>query len=169
MIEVNGWKIYFYSVFNEQFQELIESSVKFKERDTPKQYKERFKPKLLKALQRAIKESIPNDLFSKDFELKGDLSNYRRVKWVGIFDRYRLFFRVDVEQDSIVILWLGYPRNEGGKNDCYRVFGKMVENGDFPADCKSRRVEMKLEENFPFRVRVPSTSEAIKRIFDKAF
>jgi hypothetical protein len=27
---------------------------------------------------------------------------------------------------------------------------------------------MKSEENFPFWVRVPSTSEAIKRIFDKA-
>ncbi len=134
MIEVNGWKIYFHSVFNKQFQELIESSVKFKEKDTPKQYKERFKPKLLKALQRAIKEYIPNDPFSKDFELRGDLSDYRRVKWVGIFDRYRLFFRVDVEQNSIVILWLGYPRNEGGKNDCYRVFGKMVEKGDFPSD-----------------------------------
>ncbi|MFN8746868.1 MAG: type II toxin-antitoxin system YhaV family toxin, partial [Pseudanabaena sp.] len=95
MIEVNGWKIYFHSVFNKQFQELIENSVKFKEKDTPKQYKDRFKPKLLKALQRAIKESIPNDPFSKDFELRGDLSDYRRVKWVGIFDRYRLFFRVD--------------------------------------------------------------------------
>jgi len=34
----------------------------------------------------------------------------------------------------IVILWLGYPRNEGGKNDCYSFFGKMVEKGDFPSD-----------------------------------
>ena len=90
MIEVNGWKIYFHSVFNEQFQELIESSVKFKERDTPKQYKERFKPKLLKALQREIKESIPNDPFSKDFELRGDLSDYRRVKWVSIGQQFSL-------------------------------------------------------------------------------
>jgi toxin YhaV len=81
---------------------------------------------LLKALQRAIKESIPNDPFSKDFELRGDLSNYRRVKWVGIFDRYRLFFRVDVEENSIVVLWLGYPRNEGGKNDCYSFFGRWL-------------------------------------------
>jgi toxin YhaV len=97
---------------------------------------------LLKAVQRAIKESIPNDPFSKDFELKGDLSDYRRVKWAGIFDRYRLFFRVDLEENSIVILWLGYPRNEGGKNDCYRVFGKMVEKGDFPSD-----VEQLIEES----------------------
>jgi toxin YhaV len=83
--------------FNKQFQELIESSIKFKEKDTPKQYKKHFKPKLLKALQRVVKESIPNDPFSKDFELRGDLSEYRRVKWIGIFDRYRLFFRIDVE------------------------------------------------------------------------
>ncbi|WP_141211873.1 type II toxin-antitoxin system YhaV family toxin [Pseudanabaena sp. SR411] len=34
----------------------------------------------------------------------------------------------------IVIVWLGYLRNEGGKNDCYRVFWKMVEKVDFPSD-----------------------------------
>jgi toxin YhaV len=134
LIEVNGWKIYFHNIFNKQIQELIESSIKFKEKDTPKQYKERFKPKLLKVLQRAIKESIPNDPFIKDFELRNELSDYKRVKWTGIFERYRLFFRVEIEQKLIVILWLGYPRNEGGKNDCYKVFEKMVRRGDFPSD-----------------------------------
>lgn len=31
-----------------------------------------------------------------------------------------------------MILWLGYPRKEGDKNDCYAVFQKMVLNGTFP-------------------------------------
>ncbi len=134
MIEVNGWKIYFHKIFNKQLQELVTSSIKFKEKDTPKQYKERFKPKLLKAIQRAIEESIPHDPLSKDFELRGNLSDYQRVKWIGICDRYRLFFKADTANQSIVILWLGYPRNEGGKNDCYRVFGEMVDKGDFPSN-----------------------------------
>ncbi len=47
-----------------------------------------------------------------------------------------------MDGESIVILWLGYPRNEGGKNDCYRVFGKIVEKGDFPSD-----VEKLIEES----------------------
>ena len=33
-----------------------------------------------------------------------------------------------------MILWLEYPRNEGGKNDCYSFFWKVVEKGDFPSD-----------------------------------
>ena len=31
-----------------------------------------------------------------------------------------------------MILWLGFPRKEGAKNDCYQVFTKMVERGTFP-------------------------------------
>lgn len=141
MIEINGWKIYFHKIFNKQLQELVVSSIKFKEKDTPKQYRERFKPKLLKALQKAIEESIPNDPFSKDFELRGNLSDYQRVKLTGICDRYRLFFKVDADKKLIIILWLGYPRNEGGKNDCYRVFGKMVDKGDFPLNIEQLIVE----------------------------
>ncbi|MCY7331061.1 MAG: type II toxin-antitoxin system YhaV family toxin [Pseudanabaena sp. CAN_BIN31] len=141
MIEINGWKIYFHKIFNKQLQELVAGSIKFKEKDTPKQYRERFKPKLLKALQKAIEESIPNDPFSKDFELRGNLSDYQRVKLTGICDRYRLFFKVDADKKLIIILWLGYPRNEGGKNDCYRVFGKMVDKGDFPLNIEQLIVE----------------------------
>ncbi|MGI2902721.1 type II toxin-antitoxin system YhaV family toxin [Tolypothrix sp. VBCCA 56010] len=32
----------------------------------------------------------------------------------------------------IAILWLEFPRKEGAKDDCYRVFTKMVEAGRFP-------------------------------------
>jgi toxin YhaV len=36
------------------------------------------------------------------------------------------------EQNAIFILWLGYPRKAGDKNDCYAAFGRMVNRGDFP-------------------------------------
>ena len=36
------------------------------------------------------------------------------------------------EYKAIFVLWLGYPRKQGDKNDCYKVFTKMVERGDFP-------------------------------------
>jgi toxin YhaV len=29
------------------------------------------------------------------------------------------------------VLWLGFPRKEDDKNDCYEVFSRMVHNGDF--------------------------------------
>jgi toxin YhaV len=43
-----------------------------------------------------------------------------------------LFFRAFDEQKTIIILWLGFPRKEGDKKDCYRVFSKLVANGEFP-------------------------------------
>jgi toxin YhaV len=64
---------------------------------------------------------------------------------MGLPERYRLFFRVfdTPELKAIVILWLGFPRKEGVKNNCYAVFTKMVTRGKFPdsldellADCE---------------------------------
>lgn len=68
------------------------------------------------------------------FALTGTLKRYGRVKKMGLPERYRLFFRAfDTEQlKVIVILWLGFPRKEGAKNDCYQVFIKMVERRTFP-------------------------------------
>jgi toxin YhaV len=67
--------------------------------------------------------------------LTGALKKYGRMKKMGLPGRYRLFFRVfdTSELKAIVILWLGYPRKEGDRNDCYTVFTKMVERGDFPS------------------------------------
>ena len=55
---------------------------------------------------------------------------------MGLPGRYRLFFRVfdTSELKAIVILWLGYPRQEGDQNDCYEVFTKMVNRGEFPEE-----------------------------------
>ncbi|MCA2719773.1 MAG: type II toxin-antitoxin system YhaV family toxin [Microcystis sp. M169S2] len=36
------------------------------------------------------------------------------------------------EYKAIFVLWLGYPRKQGDKNDCYKAFTKMVERGNFP-------------------------------------
>jgi toxin YhaV len=53
---------------------------------------------------------------------------------MGLPERYRLFFRVfdTPELKAIVILWLGFPRKEGAKDDCYDVFTKMVTRRTFP-------------------------------------
>ncbi len=51
---------------------------------------------------------------------------------MGLPERYRLFFRAFKKQKIIIILWLGFPRKEGDKKDCYQVFTKKVENGEFP-------------------------------------
>lgn len=45
--------------------------------------------------------------------------------------------RVFKEVNIIIILWLGFPRKEGDKKDCYLIFSKMVRNGNFPENMKS--------------------------------
>lgn len=86
------------------------------------------------AIAIGIEEKIPSDPFAAHFALTGALKRYSRMKKMGLAGRYRLFFRVfdTTEMKAIVILWLGYPRKEGDKNDCYEVFTKMVNQGDFP-------------------------------------
>jgi toxin YhaV len=45
-------------------------------------------------------------------------------KKMGLPQRYRLFFRAFADQRIIIILWLGFPRKEGDRRDCYQVFFK---------------------------------------------
>jgi len=33
-----------------------------------------------------------------------------------------------------MILWLGYPRRDGDRNDCYAVFTRLVQRGGLPED-----------------------------------
>ena len=90
--------------------------------------------KLFAAITVAIETKIPNDPIASYFALTEALKRYGRVKIMGLPQRYRLFFRAfDTQQlKAIVILWLGFPRKEEAKNDCYQVFTKMFEGGNFP-------------------------------------
>jgi toxin YhaV len=54
------------------------------------------------------------------------LQKYGRLKKMGLPNRMRLFFRAFKEKKVIIILWLGFPRKEGDKKDCYQVFSKKV-------------------------------------------
>lgn len=90
--------------------------------------------KLFTAINRAIQTKIPADTFVSHFALTGVLKRYGRVKKMGLPERYHLFFRAfnTPQMKAIIILWLGFLRKEGAKDDCYQVFTKMVERGTFP-------------------------------------
>lgn len=132
---INGWRIYFLKrLFGKQRRDLREEVRRLKARLLTEEYVRHPTVKLYAAIMQAIKENIPADPLASGFALTGTLRRYGRVKKMGIPNRYRLFFRAfqSTEQKSIFILWLGYPRREGDKKDCYVVFQKMVERGDFP-------------------------------------
>ncbi|WP_299406132.1 type II toxin-antitoxin system YhaV family toxin [Acaryochloris sp. IP29b_bin.148] len=141
---INGWKIYFLKrLFGQQRRELQAEVKRLKATLSPEDYVRHPTVKLYAAIMRAIKEKIPMDPFAVSFALTGPLKKFGRVKKMGIPNRYRLFFRAfRVKQSqSIFVLWLGYPRKEGAKNDCYKVFQKMVERGDFPTSLDELMLE----------------------------
>ncbi|HEY9800267.1 MAG TPA: type II toxin-antitoxin system YhaV family toxin [Leptolyngbyaceae cyanobacterium] len=131
----NGWEIYFHpQLFATQYQELLERVSRLQGQLPEAEYKTHATVKLFAAITTAIESKIPLDPFASHFALTGALKRYGRVKKMGLPERYRLFFRaLETEKlKVIVILWLGFPRKEGAKDDCYQVFTKMIERGTFP-------------------------------------
>lgn len=131
----NGWRIYFIKrLFGKQRRDLQAKVRQLKQTLPVADYYSHATVKLYTAIMVAIKEKIPEDPFASQFVLQGLLKKYGRVKKMGLPDRYRLFFRALQTPDhkAIFILWLGYPRKAGDKNDCCQAFTKMVEKGEFP-------------------------------------
>jgi toxin YhaV len=131
----NDWEIYFHpQLFGTQYQELFDRVSELRKKLPESEFKTHATVKLFAAITIAIETKIPSDPFASHFALTGALRRYGRVKKMGLPERYRLFFRAfdTPELKSIVILWLGFPRKEGAKNDCYQVFTKMVARGTFP-------------------------------------
>lgn len=136
-LTAQGWEIYFHpELFDLQYQELLARVQTLKNNLNPDDYKTHATVKLFMAVTIGIEEKIASEPFAAHFALTGTLKRYSRIKKMGLPGRYRLFFRVfdTPEMQAIVILWLGYPRKEGDKNDCYKVFTQMVNRGDFPED-----------------------------------
>ena len=100
--------------------------------------------KLLAAVMEGIKERIAADPYASRFALTGPLRRYGRLKGLGLPDRYRLFFR-PFEAESrrlLLILWLGFPRKDGDRNDCYAVFTRLVQRGELPENWESLQREL---------------------------
>jgi toxin YhaV len=61
-------------------------------------------------------------------------------------ERYRLFFRAFADQKVIILLWLGFPRKEGDRQDCYQVFARMLANAKLPESYESLLAECDLNK-----------------------
>ncbi len=147
LLDCNGWKIFFYPLFYQQWVELLNLVRVLKTKLSKEEFIKHPDVNLLKALDTVIKEKIPQDPFASYFVLQKPLHKYGRLKKMGLPERYRLFFRAFKEQKIIIILWLGFPRKEGDKNDCYNVFTKKVNNGEFPESIDELLAECELENS----------------------
>jgi toxin YhaV len=142
----HGWQIAFQpQLFARQYAELKAEVRRLKQELEPAAFAQHPQVKLLAAVMECIKERIASDPYASRIALSGPLRRYGRLKGLGLPDRYRLFFR-PFEADGqrlLLILWLGFPRKECDRNDCYAAFSRMVRRGDFPEDWGSlqRQIE----------------------------
>lgn len=142
----HGWEIAFQpQLFAAQYDELKAEVRRLKLELDAQSFGQHPRVKLLAAVMAGIKEQIALDPYASRFALSGPLRRYGRLKGLGLPDRYRLFFRpFEAEgRKLLLILWLGFPRKDGDRKDCYAVFQQMVQRGDLPPDWESLEVEIK--------------------------
>ncbi|MBD2205140.1 type II toxin-antitoxin system YhaV family toxin [Calothrix sp. FACHB-1219] len=148
----NNWEIYFHpQLFGTQYQELFDRVSELRKNLPEAEFKTHATVKLFAAITIPIETKIPADPLASHFALTGALKRYGRVKKMGLPERYRLFFRAfyTTKLKAIVILWLGFPRKEGAKDDCYEVFTKMVGRGTFPDSLDELIAESETSQDEP--------------------
>ncbi len=143
----NGWAIFFHPLFFAQWSDLVEFVKELKVKKEKGDFITHPSVKLLKAIDVGIKEKIPIDPFASYFVLKKPLQKYGRLKKMGLPNLTSLFFRAFKEKKIIIILWLGFPRKEGDKKDCYQVFSKKIAQGQFPESLESLLAECQTEDS----------------------
>jgi toxin YhaV len=134
------WKIFYFKVFDEIYRALVTDVIEVKSKD-PVGYKNHPKTKLLRSVRDKIRSDIPNNPADPAFALGKTLgkkyNSWKRVKKRGLPNRYRLFFKYDNADHSIVIAWLNNEsclRKDGSQRDVYRVFLRMLTTRQIPTN-----------------------------------
>jgi toxin YhaV len=134
-MEVNGWRLFQYPLFESQLRKLTEAVEQLSIRQ-PDTYRGHPKTKLLATIHRYITETIPRDPSAAEFR-QGDTLGPDNRHWfrAKFHQRYRLFFRFSTKEKVIVYVWVNDEfslRKAGSKTDAYAVFKYMLKAGDPP-------------------------------------
>ena len=158
-MEVNGWRLFQYPLFENQLKKLTEA-VEQLSSSQPDTHREHPKTKLLATIHRYVTEIIPRDPNASEFR-QGDTLGPDNRHWfrAKFHHRYRLFFRFSTKDWVIVYVWVndGFTlRKAGSRTDAYAVFKSMLNAGDPPRTleillkrAKEMRAERKRSNAFP--------------------
>ncbi len=163
-MEVNGWNLYCYRLFQEVL-DLLESEVGEIIKKNPQNYQEHVQYKYLKVLYKCIVQEIPTQPNDPKYRIRKQTLEKREKarKNIGSWfrakkDRSRIFFQFSESASSIVYAWInteGVIRKAGAKNDVYKVFKRLLDRGVIPNDFSSLKKsskplkETKLIQPFP--------------------
>ena len=144
--EAHGWKIYFWTLFDEHWR-AIRLAVAAKKNAlnrgeiTQKEYLGDKTVSLFAALVEIVHNVVPLDPSKAEFRqgntLGSENKDWFRVKNHGLPSRWRLFFRYSTTDKVIVFVWLndeGTMRKAGDSKDVYAVFKGMLKSGAPPSD-----------------------------------
>lgn len=134
---INGWCIYGHPLLISQVEELTEQ-VEHLRQKYPQDYHQKNATKRLAAINKLAFEIIPQDPTRPEYRQGNTLgSGYKHWFRAKFFQQYRLFFRYHQQQKIIVYAWVNDEKSKRAyesKTDAYRVFKKMLEDGNPPDD-----------------------------------
>lgn len=131
------YQLFAHPLLLSQLDALEAEVMKLKTRD-PGGYLQKNATKRLAALTRLIFDIIPQDPTRPEYRQGHTLgaahSHWFRAKF---FQQYRLFFRYSQQERVIVYAWVNDEQTKrayGSATDAYRVFGRMLAEGEPPSD-----------------------------------
>jgi len=132
----NGWTVYAYPLFDEQYDRLVER-VEMARKVDPVGYLGLPAVKLLAIIDRYTDEVISANPGAPQFRLGNTLGKSNRHWFRAKFhERYCLFFRFSSKDKIIVYGWVNDESTlckSGSKTDPYTLFQAMLKSGDPPA------------------------------------
>lgn len=139
LLTINGWHIFAHSLFINRLEELVNKVERLRQK-YPQDYHYKNATKRLAAINKLAFKIIPQDPTRKEYRQGNTLgSEYKHWFRAKFFQQYRLFFRYHQQQKIIVYVWVNDEKSKRAyesKTDAYRIFKKMLENGNPPDDWK---------------------------------
>ena len=139
-MERHGWTLLFHTGLIRQLGKLEEASERARRKD-PHGFALNANVKLLRAVNRAMSEVIPQEPSRAEYRQGNTLgSRFRHWRRARICRRFRLFFRYDTRARVIVYARMNDERtlrSSGSKTDPYTVFARMLAQGTPPDDWAS--------------------------------
>jgi toxin YhaV len=136
-VVIHGWTLFAHPLFLAQLETLTRQVEALKRKD-PAGYTKKNAAKRLAAIVKLAFDIIPQDPARVEYRQGNTLGNEHK-HWfrAKFFQQYRLFFRYHAQSRIIVYAWVNdadTKRAYESDDDAYRVFRKMLENGNPPED-----------------------------------
>ena len=139
-MERHGWTLLFHTELITQLGKLEAASERARRKD-PHGFVSNANVKLLRAVNRAMSEVIPQEPSRAEYRQGNTLGpRFRHWRRARIGRRFRLFFRYDTKARVIVYVWMNDERtlrSSGSRTDPYTVFARMLARGNPPDDWAS--------------------------------